>query len=87
MKKLTIFIVLVLMCSVAWAAIDSEVKRRAVQPFQNPTADGSIDVFDRGMLAGVYIASTPSATVEEGEKLDGRSRYNFDRGYRWRYKF
>jgi len=55
-KKLFIVAVLLLTCAVAWAAMDSENKRRAAQGNMLPVADANIGLFDRGMLAGVYIA-------------------------------
>ena len=61
-RVLTIFLIILLSCGVAWAAMDSEVKRRAAGGLTNPTADSSIDAFDRGMITGVYWANPTTSS-------------------------
>ena len=72
-KKLFIVAIVLVVCTVALAAMDSEVKRRAAQGFDQPTADGSIDIFDRAMLTGIYIADSNVAEPAPGM---GTSRLN-----------
>ena len=68
-KKLFIVAVLLLTCAVAWAAMDSEVKRRAAQGNMLPVADANIVLFDRAMLTGVYIADGNVAAPVEANSV------------------
>ena len=61
MRKWAILLIALLLCAVAFAAIDSEVKRRA-SIGELPAADGTIDAFDRGVICGVYLPTLVDST-------------------------
>ena len=68
MRKLAVISIVLLAAGIAWAAVDSQVKRTAAQGFDVPVADGTIDEFDRGMLAGVYVADVGAASNYEAHR-------------------
>ena len=91
MKKLPVLIIILLLALTAWAAIDTEAKSLSTMgqgmasnavgyDYSTPSEAVSYHIL------GLY-ADYGAAPAEEGNKLDGRARYNADRGYRWRYKF
>ena len=69
MKKYTFIVIILLLCGVALAAVDSELKRRAAQGLPYPTADGSFSEFDRGMIAGVYVAGADTGATTTGSSI------------------
>ena len=71
-----VFALVLILTALSSAAVDSEVKRRAVplDPDVNlPTADGDVDLFDRGLLAGIYLASPATIEIVDIPLEDRRS--------------
>jgi len=69
-----VFALVLTLAALSSAAVDSVVKRRAVAllPYQTlPTADSSVDLFDRGLLVGVYLAA-PASIPEIDIPLEDR---------------
>ena len=89
MRKLLFIIVMLGFAVVVYAAVDSQSKRMAVAGRVNP--GDTVNAAYRAAVAGRYVPGyydpTPTPTPDTGSKLDGRARYNPDRGYRWRYKY
>lgn len=64
-KRVFILLLILGICTVVYAAVDSQNKRMAIQGKKVPISDGTISQFDRYMLAGIYVsgADTGSAPV------------------------